>query len=201
MSEIQQNRWDQLLRRAGGLIGPGSKVNDALTELFPTIEVERVTAENLKPAGWATAWGSSSLTAAAGEFPGAQLLNPAGSGNLIVCEQVVVMPIGGTQNFRLELGTAVFTSFTNSQRFRDSRNGLLPNPVGQMRAQSLVGAVSTILEIRVLANTQFKVSDENAVAVLSPGFSLDVGTGSAAGNMVVSFLWRERPALESELNF
>jgi len=47
VTELQQNRYDQLLRRVGDLKGPGSKVNDVLQELFPTIDVENVPGELL----------------------------------------------------------------------------------------------------------------------------------------------------------
>ncbi len=45
--ELQQNRYDQLIRRVGGIIGPGSKVVEALGELFPVIDVENVPGELL----------------------------------------------------------------------------------------------------------------------------------------------------------
>ena len=39
MSQLQQSRYDQLLRRVGDLKGPGSKVNDVLHELFPMFDL------------------------------------------------------------------------------------------------------------------------------------------------------------------
>lgn len=200
MSEIQQNRWDQLLRRSAGLIGGGSKVNDALSELFPTMEVERVTAENLKLAGWNSAHGSTTLTAAAAQFPLGQVLNPADSGAIVVVEQIIISP-GTTMNCRWGVDTTVLLSAIGSGRFRDSRNGLLTAPVGQVRGQSSVGAPPSAGTIASLLNVANKISDENGIAVLSPGFGLTVGGVTTASTINITFFWRERPALESELSF
>jgi len=186
MSEIQQNRWDQLLRRSAGLIGPGSKVNDALSELFPVMEVERVTAENLKLAGWNSVSGSTDLTAIAGQFPVGQVFNPVDSGNIIVVEQVLIST-GDAMDVRWGLNNIALISAINSERFRDIRNGLNTDPVGQVRGASTVTAPPAEGLIATLAGVANSIKDENGLAVLTPGFSLDVGGVTTETNLKLTF--------------
>ena len=83
MTELQQNRYDRLLRRVGGLIGAKSMVNDALGELFPMLEVENVPGELLALLGTQLGWCSASLGPSVGNFNHHQLFNPADSGVVI----------------------------------------------------------------------------------------------------------------------
>ena len=200
MTEIQQNRWDQLLRRSAGLIGPGSKVNDALSELFPVMEVERVTSENLKLVGWNTCVGSSDITAAVAQFASVQLFNPAGSGSIIVCDHFVVT-VPTSQKIRWNNNTTAFGTHTNSQRFIDDRNCFLVKPLGELRAISSAGALTPGGDVRIFADTPFDIQDPNGVSVLAPGSGLNVGGSVTNDTLTVTYFWRERPALAEELNF
>ncbi len=88
MSELQQSRYDQLLRRVGDLKGPGSKASEILTEVFPTFDVEGYQGELQALNRRVLGIGASTILGAAGELAKIQLFNPAGSGLLITVTSV-----------------------------------------------------------------------------------------------------------------
>jgi len=122
VTELQQNRYDQLLRRVGDLKGPGSKVNDVLQELFPTIDVENVPGELLFLMGTRIGWGGASKAAAAGKKAAIQLFNPIGSGQLVTVSTVIVTG-NNTQIISWGLSTSALATNTGVPRLRDSRTG------------------------------------------------------------------------------
>ena len=197
--ELQQNRYDQLLRRVGGLIGGGSKVSEVLGELFPVIEVERLPGELYLLAGTRLAFGSISPTGAAGESARTQLFNPADSGQLITVESCLVATVN-LQIVRYTVSNAALTTGSGTGRFRDSRMGVTQLPVGQIRQDSTVALTDATGQYSVNANTPTRLPGPNGLAVLSPGFGFEVGATNAATRIFVTFTWRERVAEQSELN-
>jgi len=197
-SEIQQNRYDQLLRRVAGIIGPGSKVSEVLTELFPVLDVENVPAELLVLAGTRTAMAGGNLTSAAGEGVRMGVFNPAGSGHLVIVTKVIVS-FGATQVMRWGRNTNELTTQTGVDVFTDTRMGL-SRPVGRFGQQSSVALAPATGSVVVESNTAFNLLNINELMVLSPGNGFDLGGTSSALTMRAAFYWRERPALESELN-
>lgn len=198
MSAIQQNRWDQLLRRAADLKGPGSKVNDALTELFPTFDVEKVPAELYKLGGIDICFGGSTVTGAAGQNGRLQLFNPAGSGKLVTCTSFTVS-LSGTGIIRYGTVTGPFTSAA-TQLFRDTRGPFAELPTAFIGTRSEVGFGPANGQFRLLANTPYTMDSRNSMAVLAPGTGIEVGPNILAAAMNVTFFWRERVAEPSELN-
>ena len=199
-AELQQTRYDQLIRRVGGIIGPGSKVSEALSELFPVIDVERVPGELLLLGGTQLCFGAASLTSAVAERPHIQLFNPAGSGKLITVSSLAVSAIANVAA-RYAVVNAAVTTGVGTERFRDGRLGLVARPVGQIRTDSLVAIVNADTLFRVGSNDPVIFKDENSVAVLSPGFGLSVGLEQTNSVLIVTFNWRERVAEQSELLF
>lgn len=198
-SEIQQNRYDRLIRRVAGIIGPGSKVAEVITELFPMIDVERVPGELLLLGGTGIAHGGGIIVCAVGEGCTAQLFNPVDSGNLVTISRVSVafralatVRWGTTENVR---GTHIFT-----QIFRDMRQKLPTLPVAQVRQVAEVALASGTNSSSVIADTPFLLQDENSVAVLAPGTGFEIGSFTGINTMFYSFYWRERPAEPSELS-
>lgn len=199
--EVQQTRWDRLIRRVSGSIGPGSRVSETISELFPVIDVERVPGELLILAGTNLAHAGSQVTAAAAEIPNVILFNPPGSNNLITVTQVAVR--AGTNDIvRFAVSSGVSGARTNTERFRDARlispTGL---PVGQISTFSNPSQIAEQVSLSVLANDSKLVSDQNGLAVLSPDTKFVVATTSVQTTMTVTFWWRERPAEVSELQF
>jgi len=197
-SDLQQNRYDQLIRRVGGIIGPGSKVAEALAELFPVIDVENVPGELLILGQTALCIGSTSIVAAPGEFPVVQLFNPTGSGNIIAVDRI---DIGTTSTQTLAFG------MNNAQepgagfkQFLDARKGLFPLPIGEIGADSNVAAQVGVGRWAVTGSVPFSVQPPRTAAVLSPGTGVNIGGFAATTSLFVTFWWRERVGEASELN-
>jgi len=198
VTELQQNRYDQLLRRVGDLKGPGSKVNDVLQELFPTIDVENVPGELLFLMGTRIGWASGSKVPTAGKKAAIQLFNPAGSGHLVTVSSVTMNSAGSSF---ISYGIVSLTLATNTgiPRLRDARVGVGPTGVSELRTSA--DAVSLVSgQIRLNGNVSFVLDDRNSVCVLSPGTGLSF-VGSVDVQITINFNYRERVAEPSELTF
>jgi len=197
--EVQQTRWDRIIRRVSGSIGPGSRVAETLSELFPVIDVERVPGELLILGGTGICHGGGTITAAAGERPTAQLFNPADSNILVTITSVHV---GFTMTSIVRWGTTQtqIGTIISTQVFRDTRRLLPALPVAQVSQRSAVAMATATNQTGILVRTNLTLQDENGVAVLAPGTGFEIGNDGIAGTIFYSFYWRERPAEESELS-
>jgi len=198
--DLQQTRYDNLLRRVGGLIGPGSKVSEVLGELFPVIDVERVPGELLYLFGTKIAMGSVRLAATPGQQDHMQLFNPVDSSVLITLTEVV-FSVSIAQRVRWQLQSTALALFTANQAVRDSRKSVIEQPVGQIRHNQPAGGLATFGEAELAAATAFRLNPANSLAVLLPGTGFTIATTTANSDMLSSWFWRERPAEQSELNF
>jgi len=199
-NELQQTRYDRLVRRVGGIIGPGAKVAEALAELFPVIEVERVPMELYALMGTRAAQAGTSAIGTAGNFQRIQLFNPIDSGFLITLTDLSFSS-SSIQDFRF--GNVAFAEATHvaTQRFVDSRFGVVTLPVGQLR-RGVAAAVSPPgYDIHSIGNTPRQFHSDIGLAVLSPGTGFVVTNTITGNELTCSFMWRERPAEASELNF
>ena len=174
-SEIQQTRYDHLLRRVAGIIGPGSKVSEVLTELFPTLDVENVPGELLFLSGWQLGFGGGSITPGGGFFQRFQVVNPVGSGKLVVVTNATLTCTANTA-FRMNLTNTLFASSPGTETKRDTREGV-GQTTTQVREQGDATLTSPNFVIQVLARRPYEFKDPNGVAVLSPGFGGVVGLG------------------------
>jgi len=198
VTELQQNRYDALLRRVGDLKGPGSKVNDVLQELFPTIDVENVPGELLLLMATKIGWAATAKTPAAGKRAGIQLFNPADSGQLITVSRLLLSTdIATTMTFGIV--TIALATNTAIPAFRDSRAGTGPGGVSELRTTTDTVALSNG-QVRIPSTSAIQISDGNSVCVLSPGTGLSV-VGFPDHLMHVTFFYRERVAEPSELSF
>ena len=195
---IQQNRYDRLLRRVAGMIGPGSKVSEVVPDLLPTIDVENVPGELLWPMDTRLSQGGGALTANAAEFPTAQVRNPDNSGLLIT---VTMMMISCDVAATILWGavTTDLSGFIATQVFRDNR-GFSPNtPAGVITQVSSAGPGVGTMQVRLPAGTPLIIQDPNGVAVLPPSWGIRFATDQAVSSINYGFFWRERVAEESEL--
>jgi len=198
-SELQQNRYDQTLRRVGAMIGGGSKVSEVLAELFPTIDVERVPGELLILGGTRLCIAAAIVTGAAGERARIQVFNPVDSGTLVTISSVVISTLT-IQNIRWATTETALTTGLGTEAFRDRRLPDGGRPVGAIRTDSTVAATDVHGLARLLASTPYFLTDRNSVAVLPPGSGFEVGADTVATAVVATFYWRERVAEASELN-
>ena len=196
--EVQQTRWDRTIRRVSGSIGPGSRVSETISELFPMIDVERVPGELLVLGGTGICSGGGTLKAEVAEVVSAQLFNPAGSNSLVTITKVYVAFLA-TANVRWGTTSVPRGTVISTQRFRDTRRIPPALPVAQVSQDSDVALASGINQTRLIADTTLKLEDENGVAVLAPGSGFEIGANVSENTIFYSFYWRERPAEESEL--
>ncbi len=198
--EVQQTRWDRIIRRVSGSIGPGSRVSETLSELFPVVDVEQVPAELLALGGTHMAMGRSTAAPLAANFQLSMLRNPGGS-NAIITLLAVAINTSGLAGVALGLTLNTFSNLnTANTAFSDGRLFGIPQPVGEVRDEpNLVAGV----EFFVLDADQVKgglIQPPKALAVISPGTGFSVSTRSANVSLLCSFLWIERPAEQSELS-
>jgi len=198
--EIQQNRYDQLIRRVGGIIGPGSKVAEVITELFPMIDVENVPGELLWLMGTGIAFGGNFIAAVPAELPRGQLFNPEGSGKLVTITTAYASPSASSTVFWGVRNSPIGTG-TGNESFRDRRAGDNLRPGAEMRSDSSALAQAIEGRARVLGGSNLKLEDPNGVAVLPPGWGFELSLGNVNLNLDYSYFWRERVAEQSELNF
>lgn len=199
--EVQQTRWDRLIRRVSGSIGPGSRVSETISELFPVLDVESVPGELLLLSGTSLCHGAARVVGGIGEVPNVILFNPNNSGHLITITQIA-LSTAADDLLRWEISEAVSGAQVLTERFRDGRL-ISPTtlPVGQVRTFSNASQAAQQVEFRSLANETLILSDENGLAVLSPNTRCTVASTTLQANLDVTFWWRERVAQESELQF
>jgi len=197
--EVQQTRWDRIIRRVSGSIGPGSRVSETISELFPMLDVERVPGELLLLGGTSICHGGGTIAGAAGEAPTAQLFNPLDSGNLVTLTAVRIT-CDAITTLRWGTGVAVLGTAIGTQVFRDTRLILPALPVGQVRQRSAVALATATNQVVLPANTLLALKDPNDLAVLAPGTGFEIGSSVNTSRINYSFYWRERPAEQSELS-
>ena len=200
MTEIQQGRYDALLRRVADLKGPGSKVNDVLEELFPMFDVENLPAELYRLANIDLCMGGGSTGAVAAQAGRAQIFNPAGSGKILTVTRAGISTTVSHDN-RWGRRDVAHTSHLSSQIFRDVRHPLGNLPTGQVRTQTSAALANANGVARGLGSTPFEISDKNGLAVLTEGTGWEIGVDTVNVPIQFYFYWRERVAEPSEVNF
>jgi len=198
-TEIQQNRYDQLMRRVGGLIGPGAKVAEVLAELFPVIDVERVPGELLILSGTRICIGGGQFSSAVGQSPKVQLFNPVDSGNLITVTRLVVS-VSADATIRFGPVIVALTTGIGTETFRDMRLSLTQRPIGEIRQDTDVSLADGTGQVRVQASDPYTMQDENGIVVLPPGTGFEIGATTTNSTIAHAWNWRERVAEQSELN-
>ncbi len=196
--EVQQTRWDRIVRRITGSVGPGSRVAETIAELMPVLDVERVPPELLFLGGTRIVMGNCTVPAVPATFAYASVLNPVDSGNLIVVTQAQIYSTAADR-IRISL-TENVAPVAGTQAIRDGRAGVQGVAVGRCLIDNNLGPGGIEGQLRVLAATPVFWEDVNGIAVLPPGISLLLTTSAVNTGLEVNFMWRERPAEESELS-
>ena len=199
-TELQQARYDQLLRRVGDLKGPGSKVAEVLTELFPVVSVEDLPLELRVLSGWRAAMIEVERLAGVGDVVAANLFNPAGSGVIAVVERVL-WRVNSADNIEFDLVQATLTGGQTKGLFRDTRLG--GDRLSTLFATTQTAAATDgIQRYFTPADVMERLEDDQGLFVLSPGNGLQVGYATTTNKLLaVNFQWRERTAEPSELSF
>jgi len=199
--DLQQARYDQLIRRVGALYGGGSKVTEVLAELFPVIEVENTTPELLALSGWRLAWQQIQQNGVAAQVSALQLANPVGSNVVAAVTQIIFTQLTQpTDNIQMQLTNTLFTSAAIRGLFRDARFGGNRTTALELRSDANI-PTGAGLRIPVVLDVPVTIRDDNGLVVLTPGTAFQVGTTGNNVTFSVNFFWRERLAQESEINF
>jgi len=199
--DLQQARYDQLVRRVGALYGGGSKVVEVLPEVFPVLELEGTTPELLALSGWRLAWQQIQQNGVAAEVSAVQLINPVGSNQLIAVTQIIMTQLTQpTDNIQMEVVDTLFTTTEFRGLFRDARFGGNRATAAELRRDTNV-PTGAGLRIPVVVDVPVTIRDDNGLVVLTPGTAFQVGTTGNNVDFSVNFFWRERLAQESEINF
>jgi hypothetical protein len=197
--DLQQARYDKLVRRVGALYGGGSKVTEVLAELFPVLDVENVPAELLVLNGWDMANAASERPANVATGQTHQLFNPADSGRIAVLTHLQLQVTVATI-INMGVAAAQIAGTNVSGRFRDTRNGAA-------RATALVtrtldgSTANADARYRVIAREQLDIRDMNGLYVLAPGTGFTVTATEVNSLITLNWFWRERIAEPSELLF
>ena len=197
--DLQQARYDQLVRRVGALYGGGSKVVEVLPEVFPVLELENATPELLALSGWRLAWQNITQNEVVAQTSAVQLSNPAGSGIIAAVTQLIIRT-SLTDNIQMLLTDTLFSSASIRGLFRDGRLGGNRNTTCELRSDPNLPTGAGI-RLRLTADVPFTIRDDNGIVVLPPGTAMQVGSVGNNTRLSVNYFWRERQAQESELNF
>jgi len=200
VTQIQQGRYDALLRRVADLKGPGSKVNDVLEELFPVFDVENLPEELYILMQTDLCMGGATLAGVASQSGRGQIFNPAGSGKIITVTQGGFSAVA-TSTIRWGRRDTPLTTHFQTQIFRDTRHPAGNLPTGQIRGQTSVALANASGQTKTIANTDFALKDPNGLAVLTEGTGFEMGTDAGFQAVFFYFYWRERVAEPSEINF
>lgn len=147
--------------------------------------------------GW-----EGSPAAVAGEFSGAALVNPAGSGTIVVVERIHAHAGATFATYLSYVTEAVVTATFAAGALpvlRDSRNLNVPG-----RARFFTGSDPGFLATRQLENIFVAANTLTPFStglpfVLTPGYGLVVQAGAVNNAFAVSFGYRERTAFPGEL--
>jgi len=200
MTEIQQNRYDQLVRRVNNIVSPGSMVNDALNELFPVLEVESLNAELGLLSTWRLGFSSTKQLALAANVNISQLFNPVDSGQLVVLERVDFKTVTA-MDIEYVVTDVALTNLTANHALRDTRTGIVTQPVAQARDVQQMASLAQFGLFWVEGDVNFTMQDKRGLFVLAPGTGVSFGTTVTNTGSQISFQWRERLAQAAELNF
>lgn len=191
---------NEALRRRFSVEGTaqGGPMLTMASDLFPTFPMSDDQLDS--ELHWLTdsklAGGFVTRAADAGNQSGVGLLNPTGSGVIMVLQQVSIWG-GAVDAIVVQIGTAATQTAASAGYLRDSR-GWTTTPVrsvGQVVAH--LGAFTTHLGRLQLpaANTMV---DWDRPVVLIPGQRVLFATASVNITLSGSFAWRERPAAPYE---
>ena len=184
------------------VVGRGAIVTTLLEDVFPTVDL-------MNPAPEFRFLGLENLAFGQGTRSGANhnavsLLNPQGSGNIVILEAVRILSLD-TAGVHAGIGETELGSESLNKQFRDIRAGGTNGkdlPVAKIQSgDDVAGDVfpSTIkATIPPLPELNLE-SPGIAVAILREGFSFGIENDSPAFTLRVNFFWRERPADPAEL--
>jgi len=199
MGRLQTARLENFIRRWGSIKGGGSVLSETLGDVFPVLDLENLTPENQLTAGWTLFWARINVLGAVAKLGAASLINPVNSGSIVVCEKIIVNA-SGADAYLLSVNDTLLTQTLNTSP-RDSRVGtdFIGNAVLGASTDTTSPTHSVVIRAQAGIDREFELP--NGLAVLSPGFQLQVTASTTNTQMFHSFFGRVRLAESSELSF
>jgi len=199
MGRVQTGVFDNLIRRLYSIKGGGSELSETLGDVFPILDLENLPSELLVLRGWDLGMGRIHNVSAVGTTNVHQLFNPAGSGKLVVITSLFWNSTALTEALIGPAFAALATTSVAGTK-RDLRAGVI-KPTTSLLQEEDAAASSEFMRLISPVTTQGELSEQNGIAVLSPGTALRISTTATNTNFRTSWLWRERIAEPSELSF
>ncbi len=163
-------------------------------------DVENVPAELLLLAGTRMGLGGINIGATAANNNLIQLHNPAGTGILVTCTDVFIQSTTA-QAVNFNLSDVVLATNIATVEQRDSRIGVSAPTTAQVRRGIQVAATGAAGVLQLEAATVLHLTSNRGLFVLGPATNVIFSTTTVNTDLLVTFLWRERVAQPSELNF
>jgi len=199
-TELQQTRYDQLIRRVGGIIGPGAKVAEVIPELFPMIDLENVPPELLLLGGTQVCYGGGTVGVVAAQFSRASITNPLASGKIVTVDSMILGSSTGNTTMVWGRDNAVLAGAIDTQVFADTRNPATNFPVAEIKSDTSVTGSTASAHAKITGSNPLIIEPKHGVMILAPGETLMVRNLATNALLTFTFFWRERVALSSELN-
>lgn len=198
MGRLQTARLENFIRRWGSIKGPGSVLSETLGDVFPVLDLENLTPENQLTAGWYPFFTFGTTVGVAAQTAGASLINPAGTGSIVVVDAINISVESGG-NVTIGTSLPLFTEVINSAA-RDTR-AAARSGVARLGANANTGAQEIGMILEVTVDIDRFLTLPNGVAILGPGSQLAVVAVTVNKNLTVGFSGRQRVAEPSELSF
>ena len=199
MGRLQTARLENFIRRWGSIKGGGSVLSETLGDVFPVLDLERLTPENQLVAGWTLFQGVLVKTGDVAGLAGVQLLNPAPSGAIVVVDKVIINTLT-TRAIGFGMANTPFAAGINTSN-RDTRTGQVFNGMARLRQNgAATGALGDVIVV-CQAGIDREIETPNGIAVLPPGGSLSFVDSTVNLQLRVAFFGRARIAEPSELSF
>lgn len=170
-------------------------------ELMPVLDLER-RPEYWRLQGGVLAWGMQDVAADVATVSQVQLKNPASSGVLLVCEQIIVVHAGAAATYQVGVRRADLATNNGNRSHRDLRAANLTSGgqggvVGQVRsAQAALANDGFVAFLRAAADQTLIWQTD---VVIPPGWGVVVHGAAVNQSIIAGFTWRERPVSQSEL--
>lgn len=193
-------RYETLLRRLLGIKGKAAPDLDPLLKAAVVLESDRA------EYGWLSQTrliaGAASEGLVAGQSVQFRIANPAGSGWIVVIEEMVAIDLTGAAIFNVKINCADALATAGSEGVRDLRWATTPD-ISVVKLTSGTTAAPTGTVIHRRGTLQGGAATNNHVVlnvpmVLPPGTDFVVQCGSAAHTAQLSFIGYERPYEQSE---
>lgn len=199
MGRVQSARWDGLIRRLFSIKGGGSQLAETLSDAFPVLQLEGGPIELLRLSGFELGIVGQQFTSPVAQTVGAQIFNPVDSGKIVMPTQVTIRSDVASSFFFGVTAVALATAVVGRQR--DTREGVIARAVAQSRAGNNPAPPIGAYQFRLGTAGVISFSDQNGLAVLAPGTGLTFTSVTTNVTVNIGWLWRERTAEPSELNF